>query len=359
MVFLSACSAPLPQVGEGSTPAAPEAAATPTELPPTLLPPTPTPTATAEPLASPSPTAAPSLTPTGTPSPTLTPTGTPSPLPPTPTPTPTSEPEIRFAVIGDYGLVGKPAADVAALVKSWNPDFVITTGDNNYPDGAFETIDENIGQYYHEFIHPYKGVYGPGAPENRFFPSLGNHDYYTQNAQPYFDYFELPGNERYYDFTWGPLHLFAVNSNYQEPDGVGRSSAQAAWLRDGLAASELPWKIVYMHHPPYSSGYHGPVDWIVWPFGEWGASAVLTGHDHHYERLDIDGVPFFVNGLGGGAIYNLKQPQPGSQVRFNRDWGAQLVTATRTQLKFEFYTRAGELVDTFALQAEPVSSAVP
>ena len=24
---------------------------------------------------------------------------------------------------------------------------------------------------------------------------------------PYLDYFTLPGNERYYDFTWGPVHF--------------------------------------------------------------------------------------------------------------------------------------------------------
>jgi tartrate-resistant acid phosphatase type 5 len=255
-------------------------------------------------------------------------------------------------VIGDFGLAGQPAADVAALVKSWDPDFIITTGDNNYPDGAWETIDENIGQYYHEFIHPYRGSYGSGAEENRFYPTLGNHDYVTDNARPYFEYFTLPGNERYYDFTWGPVHFFNINSNSQETDGVGRSSAQAAWLREGLAASTAPWKIVYTHLSPFSSGYHGGIDWIVWPFKEWGASAVLSGHDHTYERLEVGGLPYIVNGLGGGARYNFEEIHPGSLVRFNSDWGAQLVTATSTRLTFEFYTRTGELVDSFSLTAE-------
>ena len=59
---------------------------------------------------------------------------------------------VRFAVIGDYGIAGQPEADVAALVQSWNPDIVITTGDNNYPNGEASTIDANIGQYYHQFI---------------------------------------------------------------------------------------------------------------------------------------------------------------------------------------------------------------
>ena len=104
--------------------------------------------------------------------------------------------DFRFAVIGDYGTGRQNEADVAAMIKSWKPDLIITTGDNNYPDGAAETIDENIGRFFHEFIAPYKGSYGNGAQENRFFPSLGNHDWHAKDAQPYLDYFTLPGNER-------------------------------------------------------------------------------------------------------------------------------------------------------------------
>ena len=82
-----------------------------------------------------------------------------------------SEDTIRFAVIGDYGVVRQSTEDVANLIKSWNPDFIITTGDNNYQEGAASTIDENIGQFFHSFIYPYKGIYGPGATNNRFFIS--------------------------------------------------------------------------------------------------------------------------------------------------------------------------------------------
>src|SRR3990172_7062669 len=153
-----------------------------------------------------------SLTPLPTPSPSL----DPSPIPPTDTTqpaavtplssatpiiTPSPQPQsVMFAVIGDYGENNSSEADVAALVHGWQPDFIITVGDNNYPLGAAETIDVNVGQYYHDFIYPYTGAYGGGADVNRFFPTLGNHDWYTQDAQPYLDYFTLPGNERYYDF---------------------------------------------------------------------------------------------------------------------------------------------------------------
>jgi hypothetical protein len=206
---------------------------------------------------------------------------------------------VRFGVIGDFGSAGTAARDVANLVKSWKPDFIITVGDNNYPDGAASTIDPNIGQYYHEFIYPYKGRYGAGATVNRFFPSLGNHDWHARGAQPYLDYFTLPGNERYYDFVWGPVHLFAIDSDEDEPDGITRSSRQAAWLQNKLAASTARWKLVYFHHPPYSSGEHGNTREMQWPFQQWGASAVLTGHDHLYERLLVGGFTYFVAGAGG------------------------------------------------------------
>lgn len=291
---------------------------------------------------------------TATPTTTLTPTPsvTPSPsatLTPTPTFTPTPEPVTRFAVIGDYGAGGQAAADVAALVDSWQVDFILTVGDNNYPFGEEATIDDNIGQFYSEYIFPYRGSYGEGGEENRFFPTLGNHDYQSLGAEPYLDYFELPGNERYYDFVWGPVHFFALNSASNEPDGVGASSKQADWLRQGLAASTTPWQIVYFHHAPYSSGVHGPVDWARWPYAEWGADAVLSGHDHTYERLLVDGIPYFVNGLGGGDIYYFNEIDPHSQKRFAEDWGAMLVEATSEGILFQFITRRGEVIDSYTI----------
>jgi tartrate-resistant acid phosphatase type 5 len=268
---------------------------------------------------------------------------------------------IRFAVIGDFGQAGSNELGVANLVKSWSPDLVITTGDNNYPDGTAATIDANIGQYYSSFIYPYFGDHGDGSPTgtNRFFPSLGNHDTKTGGGQPYLDYFTLSGNERYYDFVRGPVHFFAINSNFSEQDGRSSSSKQALWLKDGLAASDSPWKIVYFHHPPYSSSNHGSDAALQWPFKEWGASAVLTGHDHVYERVIRDGFPYMVNGLGGKSKYSTGSPVAGSVVRYNSDYGAQLVTATETSLTFKFYTRTGVLVDSYTLTTDPVPDPDP
>ena len=127
---------------------------------------------------------------------------------------------ITFAIIGDYGESGEPELRVSQLVKSWSPDFILTLGDNNYPDGKLSTIKENISDYYSDYI------YNPDAPLgfqckgisdeeqlNRFFPTLGNHDSYSSNnALPYLAFFSLPEKETYYDFQWGAVHFFTIHS---------------------------------------------------------------------------------------------------------------------------------------------------
>ena len=242
---------------------------------------------------------------------------------------------------------------MANLVKSWQPDFIITVGDNNYPVGAAETIDQNIGQFYHDYIYSYQGQFGPGASEQRFFPVLGNHDLDTDHGQPYLDYFSLPGNERYYDFTWGPVHFFALNSDWREPDGVNGKSVQAQWLQERLEASVSTWNVVYMHAPPYSSGHEGPIAWMQWPFAEWGADIALAGHDHDYERLLVDGFPYIINGLGGGAIYDFGNYLAASQKRYNGGYGALLAVAGEAQITFQFITVKNEIIDSFTLFANP------
>ena len=109
-------------------------------------------------------------------------------------------------------------------------------GDNAYPDSLSTTmIDTDVGQYYHDFIYPYKGTYGAGATTNRFWPSLGNHDWGNDGQspnldQPYLSYFTLPGNGRYYKFSQGPVDFFVVDADGHEPDGNTSTSIQAAWF---------------------------------------------------------------------------------------------------------------------------------
>lgn len=257
---------------------------------------------------------------------------------------------VKFAAIGDYGDASTAELNVSNLVKSWNPEFIITLGDNNYSNGEASTIDNNIGQFYHEFIFPYLGGYESGDTVNRFFPSLGNHDWYTTNAQPYLDYFTLPGNERYYDFVKGNIHFFVIDSDSNEPDGRDSNSVQALWLKNALKNSSSDFNIVYFHHPAYSSSsVHGSATIMQWPYKRWGASLVMAGHDHTYERIVKDGFTYVVNGLGGRSIYAFGTPIAGSVVRYNNNYGAMIINSYEDSLVSEFYSISNSRKDIFTL----------
>jgi len=257
--------------------------------------------------------------------------------------------QIRFGVIGDYGRGFSQERDVADLIKSWNPDFITTVGDNNYPTGQASTIDKNIGQFFHEYIGNYQGSYGDGSPTNRFFPTLGHRDWDTDNAQPYLDYFTLLGNERYYDFVKGSVHFFILDTDTREPDGTDTSSTQALWLKQGLANSTSVWNLVYVHHAPYTShtvedNYH-----MRWPFASWGADAILSGFFHIYERLEVDGIPYFITGNGGSTVSNFGEIDSHSKFRYNGDFGAMLIEASDTEIVFKEINRQGVLIETYKI----------
>lgn len=252
----------------------------------------------------------------------------------------------KFAAFGDYGD-GPGSAKVATLVKGQTPDFIVTVGDNCYGGVPIAT---QVGKHYGSFVS--------GA---KFWPSLGNHDYSDScsgdGARGYRAYFTLPNNERYYRIRKGSVELFAVNSNGREPNGNTAGSKQALWLKAQLKASTAPWKIVYFHHSPYSSGSsHGSIVKLRWPFETWGAHVVMSGHDHHYERLlrDDNGdgkkLPYFISGLGGHSIRSAPRPNPGgSVVKYSGDYGALFVTATDASLDFTFRNVSGQVIDTYAM----------
>jgi tartrate-resistant acid phosphatase type 5 len=279
--------------------------------------------------------------------------------------------EVTIGVIGDYGSAYLGGASfsnvqkVATLIKSWKPDFIITTGDNNYPDGEASNIDTNIGQFFHEYIHPYVGTYGPGGTTNRFWPSIGNHEwpFGVSYLAPYLAYFTLPGNERYYSHRYGPVEIFACVGDQQEPDGALPNSVQARWLSNALTRSTAPWRVVYFHASPYSSSStHGShtheADNMLWPFTAWGAAAIYTGHNHQYERVLTNGLNYVTIGLGGGRIDGFVTPIAGSVARYNATYGAVRLKVTETNFISDFINIFGEVIDSYTLQAAPARLAL-
>jgi tartrate-resistant acid phosphatase type 5 len=272
--------------------------------------------------------------------------------------TTTVPPPTTFAILGDYGDGGPNEPLAAGMIHDWDPDYIVTTGDNAYGSTPY---DEAVGRWYSDYIGGYEGSYGAGSAVNRFFPSLGNHDFTDAGLENYLAYFDLPGagyrstsgNERYYDVVLGPVHWFIVDSHRAEPDGITADSTQAAWLYDGLVASTSPWNVVVFHHAPYGSVYHKGDEVMRWPFAAWGADLVINGHNHDYERFSVDGITYVTVGLGYTNVpLGANQPDPHSVFFFgDADTGALLITACDDALLGEFATVGLGVIDSFAIGA--------
>jgi hypothetical protein len=197
---------------------------------------------------------------------------------------------LKIAVLGDFGTGSDRQYGLAAQMTKAHATFpyelVLLVGDNLYGS-------ERPQDFQKKFEIPYKPLLDAGV---KFYASLGNHD---AREQRYYKPFNMDG-KLYYSFK-APhqnVRFFALESTYPEP-------AQIAWLEDELKRSREAWKVVFFHHPLYSSGErHGSDtrlrDTLEPLFLKYGVSLVFTGHDHFYERVKPQkGILYFVTGSGG------------------------------------------------------------
>lgn len=286
---------------------------------------------------------------------------------------------VRFAVIGDYGGQSTQEARVAAMIRNWGPDFILTVGDNAYSDHNpdHDAFQADVVTYYGDYI--VKPSDDPEGTRTRFFPSLGNHDYRRggggitpERLAAYGRTFAVPagpGGFHYYEFAKGPVRFFALDSNKGTFwDGWKPDSAQAVWCRTSLAKATERWKIVFFHHSPYESGteHSRETHMRAWQFEKAGVTAVLAGHEHLYERVMMEHVPFFTNGLGGTDIYGFKpEILPESEMQYPKRragseadlFGALFVEASDPAITFEFWNLKGEKIDHWPADAPPLTKA--
>ncbi|GHG74333.1 metallophosphoesterase [Comamonas sp. JC664] len=272
---------------------------------------------------------------------------------------------VHFITVGDFGTGGSNQRKVVAAMVKQRAELFVALGDNAYADGTEAEIQNNL------FV-PMEAL----LAEVPFYASLGNHEYVTNQGQPYLDNLYLPSNnpdgtERYYSFDWGHVHFVALDSNC----AVGLASAdrctrdaQKAWLERDLAGSTQPWKIVFFHHPPWSSGEHGSQLSMRRHFGpimeKYGVDLVLTGHDHNYERskpMKGDGVaapgekgiPYLVVGGGGATLRKLPGSKPDwSVIRDNTAYGFLDVKVVDGTLTAQLLGEDGGTVDRFTLEKD-------
>ena len=279
---------------------------------------------------------------------------------------------VHFTALGDFGTGGSKQLEVLKQLTAGRAgELLLTLGDNAYSSGTESELQSNL--------------FAPMATLLRqvpLFPSPGNHEYVTHSAQPYLDNFYLPANnpqntERYYSFDWGPVHFVSLDSNCSTgTTGVCTMSAQKSWLQQDLAATSRPWKVVYFHHPPWSSGSHGSStrmrDTFAPVFEQYGVDLVLTGHDHNYERSKpmkgsavapsgTRGIPYLVVGSGGATLRSFPGAQPSwTAFRDNTTMGYLDVVVDGGTLTTKFISSTGTVRDTLTLtKTVPVAAAQP
>ena len=202
---------------------------------------------------------------------------------------------LRFVSVADTGTGTRSqyaVADAIASYHSQNPfDLAILAGDNIYNDGEIKKIGAVFERPYHPLLK--QGV--------KFHACLGNHDIRTANGEHQVGYpgFNMQG--RYYTFRRDPVQFFALDTN----DNADWKT-QLPWLEQELSRSNAPWKVVFGHHPVYTSGLYGVnqtfIQTLTPLFQKYRVQLYINGHDHDYERTrPINGTTYLICGAGAAT----------------------------------------------------------
>ncbi|MBI2221894.1 MAG: metallophosphoesterase [Acidobacteria bacterium] len=266
---------------------------------------------------------------------------------------PNKEDSLRMAVLGDTGTGGRSQYQVgerlAEARQKYPFEIALMVGDNLY--GA-----ERPQDFAKKFERPYKPLLDAGV---KFYAVLGNHD---DREQRNYKLFNMNG-ELYYTFK-APrqnVRFFGIESSYMD-------RRQLDWLERQLQTHDEDWKIVFMHHPIYSSGgRHGSsiaLRQVLEPlFIKYNVSVVLAGHEHFYERLKPqNGISYFT--AGGSAKLRKGNLRDGSQLTargFDTDNSFMLAEINGDQMRFQVISRTGQTVDEGVVvrrKASPLTSAL-
>lgn len=223
---------------------------------------------------------------------------------------------------GDIATCSDEGDEHTARILDEQEGVVVPLGDLAYEQGTLT-----------QFMECYDPTWG--RHKDRTMPSLGNHEYYTEDARGYFAYFgPVAGDPQrgYYSYDLGTWHIIVLNSNID----MGAESEQLAWVQQDLAANPVGCTLAYWHHPRFSSGSEHGNNEDVAPLFEVlyanGVDVALNAHDHSYERFapqDPDaeadeefGIRIFVVGSGGADMEPFSdQPEPNSEARNADDHG--------------------------------------
>ncbi|XP_073148102.1 purple acid phosphatase 8-like isoform X2 [Henckelia pumila] len=282
-----------------------------------------------------------------------------------------SDGSLSIMVVGDWGRRGHyNQSDVAhqmgIIGEKMDLDFIISTGDNFYPEGLINVNDP-------AFDESFTNVYTASSLQKQWYSVLGNHDYrgdalaqlspllnqkdskwfclksYILDAEiaefffidttPFQDkYFTNPGDEVY---DWRGV--------------LPRDKYLSTLLKDldsALVKSSAKWKIVVGHHTIRSAGIHGNTQELVQKLlpilQANNVDLYINGHDHCLEHISSADSPLQFLTSGGGSkswrgSYNW--PNPKNEMLFYYDGqGFMTMKITQTDVEINFYDILGHVM---------------
>jgi len=262
---------------------------------------------------------------------------------------PNARSSIKFAVIGDSGRGSKEQHDVAARMNEYRArfdyKFVIMVGDNIYEGAASED------DYRLKFEEPYRALLGAGV---KLYASPGNHD---DTNEIFYKPFNMDGH-RYYTFVppVDPLTRWDTRVRFFALDSTYVTREQVQWFDRESTQSKADWKIAFLHHPLYTSGRYGLAARAIRfglesSFVSGGVNVVFSGHEHIYERAELQqGILYFISGGAGSLREGDAAASPIIARAYDRDYHFMLVEIDDDNLSFQAINRVGVTVDAGTLR---------
>jgi hypothetical protein len=273
---------------------------------------------------------------------------------PDPSPSPTPVPDPVLLAAGDIAACSQEGDSATAAILAEHPEaHVQTLGDNAYNSGTPRQFE-----CYHDTW---------GIALDRTQPALGGHDYMTEGAAGYFQYFAdrlapyaptaTDPTMGWYAYDIGEWRVIVLNSICDRIDGCDAGSPQVAWLRDELAANPAACSIAVIHNPRFSSGRkeNEPRVGPLWDeLYKAGVELVLSGDNHAYERLSpmkpngtadpARGIRQFVVGTGGRSHYEFSEGaiHPNTEAGDDETFGVLKLTLQPAAYTWEFLPEAGK-----------------
>lgn len=212
-----------------------------------------------------------------------------------------------FVAMGDgrgnpekWGQISKAVAELNPLLCAYSGDMV----------GA----GRSDAQWNKQLFDPAKPFFST-VP---FYPVMGNHE---GNAALFNRIFATANNKTTWTQQIGTVLLLGIDGTKDWSNG----SANIQWLEETLAKSTAKYIFALTHYPAWSSGGHGKSDangpverqmresqQVILPvLAKYNATAMIGGHDHHYERSEPpEGVSVIVSGGAGAGLRKIKRPNP-------------------------------------------------